>query len=373
MEKHKRKVPIENILYMFSYIWDKVESLDKTMLDNDDNFTSSEIIGKLFLDNIRDVIRLGFYREYNLHNEELSGIKGKINFKDSLNHMSFQNAKAFCEYDEMEINNPINQIIKTTALKLYKLDDVKEETRREINRILLHLNQVDIVNLTNKSFNINFNRNNYYTYFIVMICKLIFELTMISENRGKYKFIDLLDDDKKMESIFELFVFKFYKKHLEKNSNTHEVKYQKQLDWGFSGGDQSWVPKMYLDILLYNRKESETIIIDTKYTRKFFTTKNIHSDAEVKKFHSTNMYQMFSYMNKLDGEHTKIKGVLLYPVPYSGEKVDERYETQIVNKENVATATMQIKTIDLSEKWNLIEEELLQIVKTENDKGMIVA
>ena len=63
----------------------------------------------------------------------------------------------------------------------------------------IYFNNVQIIEITDKSFDIHFNRNNYYTYFIVMICKLIKDCTMLSENDGKYKFINILDDNKKME------------------------------------------------------------------------------------------------------------------------------------------------------------------------------
>lgn len=41
---------------------------------------------------------------------------------------------------------------------------------------------VKIIDITDKSFDINFNRNNHYTYFTIKICKLIKDCTMLSEN-----------------------------------------------------------------------------------------------------------------------------------------------------------------------------------------------
>lgn len=356
MDKLERKVPIANIFYMFSYIWNKVEVLEKTSLDNSEDFESTDIVCKLFLENIKDIIKVGLYKEYNLYNEELRGIKGKLDFKNSINNMSFQNAKAFCEYDELEINNPINQVLKTTALRLYRINDINENHKKELNHILLYFNQVDVIDLTSKSFDIKFNRNNYYTYFTIMVCKLIFDFTMISENKGKFKFIDILDDDKKMQEIFELFVYKFYSKKLK----DFNVSYQNIFNWKLNNGDAKWLPKMRLDILITN--DTETIILDTKYYSNFYSMNNAYFNEETKKFHSNNMYQMFSYMSNINIHSDKIKGILLYPVPYCKETIDEKYDTEIVNNGTTINAVMQIKTIDLSAKWNLIEEELLKIV-----------
>ena len=208
--KINRKVPIKNILYMFSYIWNKAEDVDFALKDNKDDFESYNILAKLFIENIKDILKIGLYREYKSYTEEIKGIKGKIDFKESLNQMSFQNAKAVCEYDNFDENNMINQIIKTTAYRLYKADEIQESYRRELNNILLYFNNVDIIDITNRLFDICFNRNNYYTYFTIRVCKLIKECTMLSEDDGMYKFVNILDDDKKMETIFELFIYKFY-------------------------------------------------------------------------------------------------------------------------------------------------------------------
>ena len=46
---NKFKVPIKNALFMYSYIWDKVNSIDLTNLDSNDDFKSSDIYAELFI------------------------------------------------------------------------------------------------------------------------------------------------------------------------------------------------------------------------------------------------------------------------------------------------------------------------------------
>jgi len=162
-----RKVPIENIFYMLSYIWGKSELIEDSYLNNDDDFESSDILASIFLKNISSYLKIGLYREYVTINEELKGVKGKVDFKNSINNLSFENAKAFCEYDDFQENNLINKIIKTTAYKLYNLDDVRQDLKNKINNVLLRFNNVDIIHLKDNSININFNRNNYYAYEII--------------------------------------------------------------------------------------------------------------------------------------------------------------------------------------------------------------
>ena len=352
MNNKMRKVPIQNILYMFSYIWDKVEYLDTTLLDDNDDFDSVNILSKLYLDNISYVMKKGIYKEYKEVKEEIKGIKGKVDFKKSLNNMSFENAKAVCIYDELLEDNLINQIIKTTAYKLYKSHGIKEEYKKNLNNVLLYFNQVSLINITKKSFgSLKFNRNNYYVYYMILICELINDSLMLSENRGKFKYINILDDEKRMRQVFELFIFNYYKK----NQNKYNVSYQKKLNWNMIRGNPNIVPEMRLDIYLEN--EDESIIIDTKYYPNFLKKSYYSNDKSV--LISGNLYQIYTYLNHLNSDK-KTKGILLYP--YNGESISEKYEVDIMNTNQINKAILQIQTIDLSQEWRNIENELNKII-----------
>ena len=356
--ENNRKVPIKNILYMFSYIWDKAEAIDFALKDNNDDFDSPNILAKLFIENIKDILKIGLYREYKLHKEEIKGIKGKIDFKESLSRLSLKNAKAVCEYDNLDENNIINQIIKTTAYKLYKSNSIQDIYIRELNNILLYFNNVDIINVTDKSFDIQFNRNNYYTYFLIMICKLINECTMLSEDDGKYKFINILDDDKKMELVFELFIYKFYEKELK---NEYKVYSQQHLNWKLENGQQGILPSMRMDTVLYGKHIDKTIIIDTKYYPDYMKN-SFHSEEDKRTLISGNLYQMNAYMNNINTDN-ELVGMLLYPMPYSENKISEKYNIDVVSKGMVKKAILQIQTVNLNNEWRKIKEELIKIIK----------
>lgn len=354
MNKLERKVPIKNVLYMFSYIWDKAEYIDFEYLDNNDDFDSINILAKLFIENMNDIKKRGLYKEYSENKEEIRGIKGKIDFKESINNMSFENAKAVCIYDELEENNLINQIIKSTALKLYNSIGINNENKKNLNAILLYLNKVKIIDIKEDLFNISFNRTNYYTYIMIMICKLINESTMLAEEKGKYKFINILDDDDRMNKIFERFVYKFYCKEQQK----YKVYFQKTKEWKLYSGDRSIFPKMSLDTVLEDR--SKIIIIDTKYYPDFLKS-TYREKYGVKKLISDNLYQMYAYMNNY-GTDKSLSGILLYPVPYSLNDISEEYEIDTFGKEKINRSLLKIKTVDLSKDWKEIKKELLNIV-----------
>lgn len=354
MNKLKRKVPIENVIYMFSYIWDKVEYTKNIFLDGNDDFDSINVLAKLYLENIKSVISKGIYKEYNEIKEELRGIKGKVDFKDSLNQLSLQNAKSVCIFDELNEDNIINQIIKTTAYRLYKSEKIDDKYKNKLNNILLYFNKVRIIRIDDKIFkNLKFNRNNYYAYYMIKICELICSSLMLSEESGKFKFIDILDDNRKMQQVFELFVCSYYKKRFK---NNYKVTYQKKLNWNMLGGKQEIVPEMRVDIYLENKEEA--VMIDTKYYPNFLKKSYYSDDKRV--LISGNLYQMFTYMNHLNSDK-KIRGMLLYP--FNGEDISEKYEIDIMNNFKVNKAIIQIQTIDLSKKWKEIEYQLDSIIK----------
>ena len=177
---------------------------------------------------------------------------------------------------------------------------------------------------------------------------------MLSEDKGSYKFLNILDDDKTMQNIYELFIFKFYKYHLEKQKKTYNVNYQTQLEWDLFNGNQEILPKMRLDIML--ESEEKTIIIDTKYYSDYLSS---FRDGKATLI-SGNMYQMYTYMNQINSSKS-ITGMLLYPL--NDNPIDEKYNVKVMGDKKISDAKFRIRTIDLSKKWEDIEKELIEIVE----------
>ena len=348
---------------MLSYVWDQTEKFGELLVDNLDQFKAPDLLATLFLMSSRDYLRRGLYQEYSTIHEEIRGIKGKVDFKNSLSHLSFSNAKAFCNFDLLEVNNPINQIIKSTAIKLYRMDYQNENLKDDLNTFLLYFNNVDFIDITDRSFEISFNSQNYYSYPLVKICHFIHQSTMVSDDLGKFRFVDVLDSDSKMESLFELFAYRFYLKEYSDNRNK-TVNYQKKIQWQAKGSseDLSWLPGMYIDIKIEN--ENTVFIIDTKYYANFYEMQKFGSqDQEYfsKKVISGNLYQIFSYMNEY--QTTKqVKGVLLYPTPYTQEDINVSYKVKTVSEDSSKDSVLQVKTINLSKDWRTIRDEMLSVL-----------
>lgn len=353
---NKFKVPIKNALFMYSYIWEKVGNRDYTNLSADDDFESSNIYAELFLINIKRILKSGLYKDYTLRCKETKFIKGRIDFISTINNQSLNYGKVYCNYNELGENNIFNQIIKSMAIRLYNSSDINAKNKKRINKIILYFNRVDYIEIKASSFkNLNFNKLNYYYFLMIKICELIFNAQMLSENTGEYKFYDLFNSDENMHNVFELFVNKFYQYELPKE---YKVKYQDVLRWNMTGGNNDLLPVMKIDTEIIS--SDETIILDTKYYKDYGST-----NSKKKKFISNNIYQLMSYLNNIN-VNNKLRGILLYPLPFNGKPINESYDTKVISRtKGVIDTKVQFVTIDLSKDWKDIAYDLLNIIDSE--------
>lgn len=340
---------------MYSYIWDKMDKIDVTELSSEDDFSSTNILSELFLTNVKEVLKRGLYREYLNKTEEVGLVRGKIDFKATIINQSTRKGKLYCNYDEMEENNLFNQILKYVAIKLYRSSDINELNKKELNKVILYLNRVQYIEIKKSDFKrLNFNKSNYYYYLIMKICELILSAQMISESRGKYRFYDLFNSDDNMENIFEIFVYKFYERELP---DGYDVLYQSHLRFHFEGGNQDLLPIMKMDTKIAST--NETIIIDTKYKKNYMSS---YFDKDT--FISENIYQMMAYLNNINVKNS-LRGILLYPLPFNSEPINEIYNTKVVSEDEVNDAKIQFITIDLSQEWKKIVVDLLKIINVD--------
>ena len=167
------------------------------------------------------------------------------------------------------------------------------------------------------------------------MCELLYHQVLIEEGRANYQFKDFDITDQKMASLFEAFVRNFYKKECPNYKVYREVIYW-EADY------QDFLPRMETDISIKagNRK----IIIDTKFYKEALTL--YHGNQKIK---TQNLYQLYAYLNNdPDRHHYQMEGILLYP------EVDKPIDIDY----NIQGNIIKIKTINLNQKWQGIEDRL---------------
>lgn len=338
------KIPIENIYYMLCYAWDKLDYLERNKVGTLEEKDILNLLARIFVNEVNFIIKKGLYRQYNSFEEETSLIKGKINLNKSMALTVNKKNKLNCNYEELDFNITINRILKTTIMNLIKIEDLSEDNKKYLKKILFYFNSIDTVYLNDRLFSsIKYNPNNKAYKFIINICKLINDNLLLSKNGDSAEFYNFLEDERKMAYLFENFVRNFYKKQL-KSSKV----YRENIKWALTGENLEYMPKMETDISI--ELSNKKIIMDTKYYKNALN-RNFGKDKLI----SGNLYQLFAYLKNNESKSSKDKnadGILLYP----------RVNKDLNLKYSMENHIIKICTINLNMKWQNIEDRLLKII-----------
>ena len=153
-------IPVENIYYLLSYAWNKLDAGNKIDVSKDDYNSLINLFAKVLINATSHLLKRGLDRQYNLVREPYYGIKGKLQLSDSLKRNTFVQGRAICEYDEFNYNTLQNQIIKHTLFKLMFTADVDREHKQSIKLLLGRMQKIDAGMITRSDFKrVRLNKN----------------------------------------------------------------------------------------------------------------------------------------------------------------------------------------------------------------------
>lgn len=335
-----QKIPIRNIYFLLCYAWDKLQEGAIVDVANIDCTELIDLFARVLINGVNHIARRGLDRDYEIHEEELSTLRGKIDVTTSARRMLTSHGKAHCFFDEFTPNTLPNKIIKATLKHLVNFKELDRELRTKLKTLYRDMHEVDDIRLDKFAFRkVQLNFNNRFYGFLLNICELVYSQTFLDEKSGSYKFRDFIRDDKAMASLFESFLLNFFKKEFPQLKPKSE-----EIRWNASSDtDPSCylLPKMRTDISLTT--SDCKMVIDAKYY-----SKTLQTYFDKKTFHSANLYQLLAYLDNIKASSKRLEGMLLYPV------VDEPLqESYIINLK-----TIHIQTINLAEDWQKIAEQL---------------
>ncbi len=343
------RVPVENIYYLLCYAWNRLQEAERIPVAQCDKEACASLFARVLAGGITQLLKHGLDRGYVLHKEQLSKIRGKIDFAESMNIDYMKMPRLVCEYDEFDYNILHNQILKSTLRLLIRCDSVRDAMKNELRGLYRRFDEIEEIRLEKRHFGmVQLHRNNLFYDFLMKVCELIFDNLTPSENIGKYVFPDFRRNHKAMAGLFEEFVRNFYHREQETYHVSSEV-----IKWDVCGNESaaanSVLPQMRTDISLLSI--SRKIIIDTKFYGHTF-----QSYRGKETVHSGNLYQIFAYLMNTENQpgpaNKTCEGILLYPVTQK----EHSYEW-IIKGHRVA-----LKTINLNQPWLGIHEDLLRII-----------
>lgn len=342
------EIPVENYFYLLSYAWDMLTEKEHLKVDFVKCNNLNDLYARILCRGIEIIARKGIKKEYQNRTDELSVIKGKINFKDSLGNLLSSSNKLYCEFDDLTYNILENQILFSTLKKLLS-DDIDRTLKLKIKNLLLLKGDIEYIQLRKSSFDKAKTKNKHGIYsLLINLCEIIYLSGIPDYKDGSRIFRDFINDERELARLFEKFVYNFYRSKLK---SPEKVGFQNKIQWALNPMDEiskAYLPSMNTDITIEN--ESRKIIIDTKFYKNTFQV-NYGKES----IHSGNLYQLQSYVinDKESGSQLRRLGLLLYPTVSKNECLNYQFDEDTF---------IQVQTLDLSQPWQAIEEQLLSII-----------
>lgn len=340
-------IPIENIYYLLCYAWNKLEEKERVSVSAEDCTSLLDLLAKVLINSSKILLKRGIDRNYIDVTTEFAGIKGKLHLSQTIKSQLLPKQRTICSFDEFSANILTNQILVTTLIRLIRTNNLDKELKSEIKNLIWRFGDVELIELNSRVFtNIKLHRNNKFYGFILNVCRLIFDNSLLSEKTGELHFMDFLRDEVKMRYLFEEFLRNFY--------SIEQTKYKvrrENIYWQFGAEnemDMQFLPLMQTDITL-ECSESK-IIMDAKFYKEA-----MKANWGKEKINSSNLYQLFSYLINQRNQDIKtqnVAGILLYPTVQNEYDLDYKFENHKIS----------IKTVNLDQNWKNINERLLSIV-----------
>ncbi len=342
------KIPIRNLFYLLSYVWDVDWEMEWSAIDADKSVDALNLLTRILTISTDRIIRRGLDRGYKEVSEELFGVRGRIDISNTIKRNGFANAKLTCNFEELDHSVLHNQIIKTTLVNLVHVNGLDKDLREEVLGLTHRLKVIQPIELNKNIFSkVRFHSNIRSYRLPISVCRLIYDQLLPSETSGRFEFVNITDE--KLFRIFEKFIFNFYKKHLHQTIYTGIKK--ERLGWqetAFEGGIEDFLPTMETDVSLFNR--TNKLVIECKFYESSIQSRSI-GDLNIKgTFISNHLYQLFAYLKNLEiKDQSVLSGMIVYPE--NGVKIDATY--------NMQGHKVSIRTINLEASPQEINDQMI--------------
>lgn len=303
-----------------------------------------DLFAEILIKALSQQVKQGLYKEYVSFNEDKMTLKGKLNINNTIRNRMRKSISLNCDYDELSENNLFNQIIKTTLLNLISLNKLDNSKKKELKKLLLYFDNIDVINLSIVKWNTLIIQKNNKTYKMLMnICYFIYSSLIQTQEDGKHHMLQFTDD--KLAALYEHFILNYYKyEHKELVVSSPYINWN--LDSNPDTAILNFLPKMRSDIMLQTKDLEKTLIIDAK-----FYSKTMQTFYERETFRNNNLNQIFTYVKNYDKDNSgKVSGMLLYA--QSEIALNNSFDYSIGGN------TISVRTLNLNQNFEHIRNEL---------------
>ena len=150
-------IPIRNLWHMLLYAWNEVPLSAMrgwAMEDVEHAPTLDALLATILMKLMQGRLRIGLGHDYVNEGGTLQGIRGHLDFTESLKRHTFERSEAYCEFQRYSPNSLKNQIIRSTLARLIQTGqfgpeaDSAKELRYKLRRLTRELDGIDLVEVT---------------------------------------------------------------------------------------------------------------------------------------------------------------------------------------------------------------------------------
>jgi len=350
-------IPIQNVYYLLCYAWgylDEAELVDRSELDRLDRV--EDLFGKVLAEGTFRLLRRGLDRGYRESTQEIAGVRGKLEIGAMATSAVRARGRTICTFEEFTPDILHNQILRSTLRSLLGSASLDASVRRDVALAYQKLEGVRTIRVTRQAFRrVQLHRAQRHYKFLLQLCQLIHELTLVGEDAGGVEFRDFRRNKKLMWRLFEAFVREFYRVE----QNVFRVLPERKIHWSRVSGrtprEVAYIPEMYSDVLLVG--DGRRIILDTKFYGQPTSRRR-----GTEKLRSANLYQLLAYLESRQSnlpEGPRHEGLLLYA------GVDGALAVDIT----LNGFRIQARTIDLSRPFQVIRHDMLALLGVATPAG----
>ena len=228
---------------MLSYSFQVLNEQGYKKVDTEEFHNVADLCASVLIKGVTVQLKRGLGREYIQEDDVLSSLRGKIDITASIKSRTMLKKQMVCVYDEFLVNSYMNKILKTT-MSLLLGADIAKNRKKELRKLLVFFDEVDLIDIHAIQWNMQYNKNNQTYRMLISVCYLVIKGLLQTNSDGDTKLMDFLDEQR-MCRLFEKFILEYYRKEHSEIKATAS-----QIPWQLDDDMNDMLPVMQTDIML---------------------------------------------------------------------------------------------------------------------------
>lgn len=337
-------VIVRNIYYMMAYAFRVLDmrEYEKLAVEEFDNL--ADLLAAILALGISLQLKRGLEKDYVETEEELQGIRGRVDLRSTARLRMAKRTEVACHFDEFSADTYKNQILKTCALVLLKHPDVADQRKRNLKRCTMMFAEIGELNPLRIDWKrLRYQRNNGSYQMLMNVCYMVVNGLLLTTDAGEVKLASFIDSQQ-LHALYENFVLQYFRvEHPEIDRVSAKI-----IKRGVGDDAPAFLPGLCTDITLENG--NKTLIIDTKCYGHILST---YHDKEILSAANLNQIQSYVVHEAYYNPGKEVQGMLLYALTENEASIDKSWD-EIGHQ-------FHVRTLDLGQEFKEIAAQLDEI------------